>query len=113
MLPENATDKTVIFESSDTTVATVDAEGNVKVLKEGSCVITVSTVDGSGLTAECAITGLSGVESILTDPNAKVDVYDMNGVMLRKGCSREDLKQLKPAVYILRSGDRVVKAAVR
>ncbi|MDE6523115.1 MAG: Ig-like domain-containing protein, partial [Muribaculaceae bacterium] len=112
VLPENAADKTVTFESSDTSIATVDAEGNVKVLKEGSCVITVSTVDGSDLKAECLITGLSGVETIFADPNALVDVYDMNGVMLKKGCSREELKQLKPTIYILRSADTVVKAVV-
>ena len=112
VLPENATDKTVTFESSDTSIATVDAEGNVKVLKEGSCVITVSTVDGSDLKAECVVTGLSGVEAIFADPNTLVDVYDMNGVILKKGCSREELKQLKPAIYILRSADTVVKAVV-
>ena len=113
VLPENAADKTVTFESSDTSVATVDAEGNVKVLKEGSCVITVSTVDGSDLKAECVITGLSGVDAIFADPNALVDVYDMNGVILKKGGSREELKQLKPAIYSLRSADTVVKAIVR
>ncbi|MDE7346240.1 MAG: leucine-rich repeat protein [Muribaculaceae bacterium] len=112
VLPENAENKTVTFESSNTSIATVDAEGNVKVLKEGTCVITVSTVDGSNLKAECFITGLSGVEAIFADPNASVDVYDMNGILLKKACSRDELKQLKPAVYILRSADTVVKAVV-
>lgn len=113
VLPENAEDKTLTFESSDTSIATVDAEGNVKVLKEGSCVITVATTDGSNLTAECVITSLSGVDAIFADPDAMIDVYDMNGVMLKKGCSREELKQLKPAVYIFRSGDTVVKTIVK
>ncbi|MDE7346634.1 MAG: leucine-rich repeat protein [Muribaculaceae bacterium] len=113
VLPENAENKALTFESSDSSVATVDAEGNVKVLKEGTCVITVSTVDGSNIKAECVITGLSGVEAIFADPNASVDVYDMNGILLKKGCSREELKQLKPAVYILRSAETVVKAVVK
>ncbi|MDE6479120.1 MAG: Ig-like domain-containing protein, partial [Muribaculaceae bacterium] len=113
VLPDDAADKTVTFESSDTSIATVDAEGNVKVLKEGTCVITVSTVDGSDLTAECVITSLSGVETIFADPDASVDVFDMNGVMLKRGCSREELKQLKPAIYILRSGNTVVKTILR
>ena len=113
VLPDNTDDKNVTFVSSDTTVATVDANGNVKVLKEGACIITVSTVDGSNLSAECVITGLSGVESILAVPEACVDVYDMNGVLLKHHCSHEDLKRLKPAVYILRSGNTVVKAVVK
>lgn len=113
VLPENASDKTLAFESSDSTIATVDDEGNVKVLKEGTCVITVSTVDGSDLKAECVITGLSGVEVIFTDPDAQVDVYDMNGILLKNGSSREELKQLKPGVYILRNGVTVVKAMVK
>ena len=113
ILPENATDKTLAFKSSDTSVATVDEEGNVKVLKAGSCVITVSTVDGSNLNAECVITGTSGVDAIFANPDAQVDVYDMNGILLKKGCSREELKQLKPAVYIFRCGDTVVKTVLR
>lgn len=113
VLPENAENKALTFESSATSVATVDADGNVKVLKEGSCIITVSTVDGSNLRAECVITSLSGVDAIFVDPNAEVDVYDMHGILLRKGCTREELKQLTPDVYILRSGNTVVKALLR
>ncbi|MDE6632400.1 MAG: Ig-like domain-containing protein, partial [Muribaculaceae bacterium] len=113
VLPERATDKTLTFESSDNTVATVDTEGNVKVLKEGTCVITVLTVDGSDLTAECVITSLSGVEAIFGDSSAEVDVYDMNGILLKKGCTREELKRLKPGIYILRSGDTIVKTILR
>ncbi|MDE7347325.1 MAG: Ig-like domain-containing protein [Muribaculaceae bacterium] len=113
VLPENATDKILTFESSDETVAVVDAEGNVKVLKEGTCIITVSTVDGSNQKAECVITILSGVEAIFADPNALVDVYNMNGMLIKKGCLRGELRLLNPGVYILRSGDSIVKTIIR
>lgn len=113
VLPENATDRTLTFESSDETVATVDAKGNVKVLKEGTCVIMVSTVDGSNLKAECVITSLTGVETIFADPSAEVNVYDINGVMLKRACTREQIRLLKPGVYILRSGDTIVKTIIR
>ncbi|MDE7347958.1 MAG: leucine-rich repeat protein, partial [Muribaculaceae bacterium] len=76
VLPDNTANKNVMFESSDSNVASVDGDGNVVILKEGTCVITVSTVDGSGLTAECVITSMSGVEAIFADPDAEVDVYD-------------------------------------
>jgi len=53
--PDDATNKNVTFESSDTAVATVDAEGNVTAVSEGTAVITVTTVDGS-FKDECAVT---------------------------------------------------------
>jgi uncharacterized protein YjdB len=52
--PENASDKTVIWKSSDTTVATVK-DGEVSALKEGKAEITARAVDG-GFTAKCQIT---------------------------------------------------------
>ena len=47
VLPEDATNKNVTWSSSDTTVATVDTNGKVKGVKEGTAVITVTTEDGS------------------------------------------------------------------
>ncbi len=44
--PDNATDKTILFTSSDKTVAIVDTLGNIKGLKEGEAVITLTTSDG-------------------------------------------------------------------
>ena len=53
--PSDATDKEVTWSSSDEEVATVDQEGNVKVIKDGEATITVTTKDG-GKTASCTIT---------------------------------------------------------
>ena len=53
--PEEATDKTVKWTSSDETVATVDAEGKVTAVKAGTATITATTNDG-GKTATCAVT---------------------------------------------------------
>lgn len=46
VLPEDATEKTLEWRSSDASVATVDANGNVEGIKPGTAVITVSTVVG-------------------------------------------------------------------
>lgn len=54
VLPENAGDKTVSWSSSDTNVATVDADGNVTAVGAGTAKITVTTTDG-GKTAECTV----------------------------------------------------------
>ena len=45
VLPENATDKSVTFTSTDPEVVSVDAEGNIKALKVGSSSIIVQSVD--------------------------------------------------------------------
>lgn len=53
--PNNATDKSVTWKSSDETVAVVASDGTVTGLKSGSCNITATTVDGSNKSASCLI----------------------------------------------------------
>ena len=53
--PDDASDKSVEWTSSDTKVATVDANGKVSAVTQGSATITVKTADG-GKTASCEIT---------------------------------------------------------
>ena len=52
--PENATDKTIIWTSSDNSVATVDSNGKVSAIKGGTTTITAKTQDG-GKTATCSV----------------------------------------------------------
>ena len=55
--PENASYKDyIIWESSNTEVATVDSSGKVKALKAGETTITATAIDGSGKTATCTVT---------------------------------------------------------
>ena len=53
--PENAADKSVTWASSNTNVATVDANGKVTAVANGTCTITVTLTDG-GKTATSTIT---------------------------------------------------------
>ncbi len=53
--PDNASNKTVLWSSSDTSVATVGEDGTVKALKAGTAKITAKTEDG-GFTATCDLT---------------------------------------------------------
>ncbi|MGN0804086.1 MAG: Ig-like domain-containing protein [Candidatus Coproplasma sp.] len=56
ILPANTDDKSVTWESSNTSVATVDANGLVTIVGEGSAVITATSNSKSSLSAECTIT---------------------------------------------------------
>ena len=111
--PENATDKTLVWTSSDATVASVDSEGRVEVLRNGTCTITASTTDGSALSAECVITGLSGFDALFVSENEQADVYDIKGSLVRKAAVREDMRYIVPGVYILKFSNRTVKVAIR
>lgn len=53
--PKKATVKKVSFKSSNKEVATVDAKGNVSLLKKGTAVITATAMDGNGKTAVCNV----------------------------------------------------------
>ena len=67
--PENATDKTIAWKSSDETVATVDANGKVVAVAPGDATITVTTTDG-GKTATCEVSvtaKIYPVESVSLD----------------------------------------------
>lgn len=59
--PDNATDKTVIWTSSDASIAAVDESGKVTAIKVGSATITAKAGDK---TTECKVTILIPVSSI-------------------------------------------------
>ena len=56
ILPEDATDKSVTWTTSDVAVAMVDQNGLVTAIAPGTTTITATTVDGSNLTASCMVT---------------------------------------------------------
>lgn len=62
--PDNATDKTVTWSSSNSEIATVDNAGKVTAIKEGSATITAKAGDK---TAECKVTVCIPVTSIELD----------------------------------------------
>ena len=56
ILPNNVTDKSVTWTSSDDNVVTVDGDGNIEAIGEGIAEVTVTTNDGSNLSATCKVT---------------------------------------------------------
>ena len=56
MSPENASDKSEIWTTTDDTVASVDGLGNIKALSEGKCVVSVTSVQNPDVSASVAVT---------------------------------------------------------
>ena len=71
VLPENATEQGLLYESSSPLIASVDEIGTVTALREGNAVIKITTKDG-GFTAELAVT--------VSYTYFTVRFYDMDGV---------------------------------
>lgn len=61
--PSTASDKSVKWSSSDTTVVTVDANGLVTAVGNGTAIISVKTID-SGIIAKCTVKVTTSVENV-------------------------------------------------
>jgi|GEM_PF-2761600 len=111
--PSNATKKTVTWKSSDTSVATVDANGKVTAKKAGTktATITATTVDGSK-TAKCVIT----VKAKTTSVTVKAAGYTLksNKITLIKGKSITLKSTVAPSTatqgvtYKIKSGSKYI-----
>ena len=76
--PADADDQTVTWSSSNTAVATVDANGKVTAVSAGEATITVTTVDGN-FTATCTVT--VSREPNIPDPNGITVTQPANGTV--------------------------------
>ncbi|MDE6651054.1 MAG: leucine-rich repeat protein [Paramuribaculum sp.] len=119
--PENATDKSITWSSSDEKIAAVDASGKVTAIEAGTAVITATS--SNGLTASCTVTVKakpSSIDGIEADEDSAVrveggniiapegsEVYDLNG-------RRVTANGLRPGIYIVRiPGGKSVKILMK
>ena len=84
--PANATNKTVIWESNDDSVATVSSDGTVVARGVGSATITVTTDDGSKtdeITVTVSAVPVTGIEIVGAPSSLKVGdaPYQLNAVI--------------------------------
>ncbi|MDE6290883.1 MAG: leucine-rich repeat protein, partial [Muribaculaceae bacterium] len=112
VLPIDAVNKEVIWSSDDYYVAKVDENGIVTAKDYGTAVITATCGD---VTAECLVRVVDpdSVDSLLSGLENTVDVYDANGILLRKDVSKEVLEEMTPGMYIVRKGDKLQKTIIR
>ncbi|MBQ3137067.1 MAG: Ig-like domain-containing protein [Clostridia bacterium] len=80
VLPADATDKTVIWTSSDSSVAKVSSSGTVTAVKSGVALITATTKDGNK-TVSCSVTVLQNVSAVTLE-NAQLTVNRGESVLL-------------------------------
>ena len=75
VLPEDATIRTLAWSSSDEQVASVDGEGRITPVAEGTCMITAETTDGSGVKAQLEAT-VKEYDIIFSGPDPVTVTYE-------------------------------------
>lgn len=111
VVPEDATDKTIIWNSSNEEIASVSEDGLVTAHSEGTSIITATCGEVS---SECVITVLNnaGVESLLSNPETSISVYSIEGILIKKDCKTNELKYLSKGIYIIVSGKERYKISI-
>ena len=100
--PDKAAYQALSWTSSNQSVASVSASGLVKILAVGTAVITVTTTDGTNLSASCTVTGTSAVEAVFAGiSEGKADVYTLGGVLVKRNATISDVKALEQGIYII------------
>lgn len=127
ILPENATNKILVWQSSNENVATIDNTGLVTAVSSGTANIQASSTDGSGVIANCQIvvTTATGVSQIATaegyqistingnivinglDYNQVVHIVGIDGRTVYYGTERNIA--LNHGVYIVKIGAKATK----
>jgi Bacterial surface proteins containing Ig-like domains len=90
VLPENATDKTIEWKSSNTNVVTVDNQGKVVAVNEGDAVVKVITKDGNK-TFECKVSVVIKPSGITLNKST-LELYEGNDEMLKATVDPKDVK---------------------
>lgn len=102
IMPENASNKNVVWSSSDEAIAIVE-EGKVTAIKEGKVTVTVTTVDGNK-TAACSITVMNNPMAdpiVFADSIIKgmcLDAFDANNdgeLSYKEAASVTDLTKMQ------------------
>lgn len=111
----------VKWSSSDESVATVEPQDNlqasVKAMGEGRTIIKVEHTDNPKLFAACnlIVTGRTDLVESLFDGNNNilVDVYDLNGRIIKLQVNPSECRSLAPGLYIFRFSNTVKEVLIK
>lgn len=109
--PEETTDKTIFWESSNETVAMVSDNGLVTALTSGTAIITATCGEASA-TCEITVIEEAGIDSLFANPNSEISVYSPDGFLIIKKGNVESLKSLPKGIYIIVSGKDRYKISI-
>ena len=129
VFPENATMKDIIWETSDSLVATVQ-NGLVLAHNEGCAIIKASATDTSGVFASCEVmvSDNSGIESVYTQiPNINIEnntilisrtkeneickIYTIDGIEIYCGSDKSITLQ-NSGIYIVKIANKTFKVVI-
>lgn len=116
VLPENSTNRDILWSSSDEDVAVVSSLGKIVALSEGQTFITASAADGSGVTASLYLEVYIEDNAISNVTMPTMMVFVNNGDIIVKGLesgAKVDLYNLSGALIgraVVKDGDAVFKS---
>lgn len=113
ILPDDADNKTIVWSSNNSEVASVDYNGIVTLKSNGSAVITATSSDSSQVKAECKVivSEKGGIDEILIDKEAYVKIYSLNGVLIYQGVYSQS--NLASGTYIILIDGKALKSIIR
>ena len=106
VLPDNATDKSVTWTSTDNTIASVDDDGKVTAKKAGKAVITAKSVSNPDVVASCEVT------VVVDDGIFALTIGDMQNVRAIYDITGRKIEQLQHGIYILLLNDGTTKKII-
>ncbi len=126
MSPANASLPYIFWRSTNPEFATVDNEGNVTLVDRGGesaqadgdvvtdCKIIAETLYANAPVAEFSVQDYAaGVDEIgidtIAQPERPNDIYNMQGMCIKRNASQEDVKSLAPGLYIIAGKKVLVK----
>lgn len=86
--PADATNQDVTWESSNTSIATVSADGTVTAISAGTATITATAKDGSGVSASCTLTVTHGKMVHIPKKDATCTEYGNEEYWICENCGK-------------------------
>lgn len=110
--PDDANDKVILYDSSNSEIATIDGSGIITAHKEGECTVTGTANENSSIKAECKVIVVRKMDDseIHFDSSLHVNSLEISGIDYTKN-TVADIKQLITTdleIEIVNSKDEVL-----